>query len=77
MNDHVYQCPHCNDYIVIFPCDINCGIFRHAVYKDGKEFNQHATKLVCDNEINNTINGCGKPFKIDKILNKLIICDYI
>ncbi len=62
-------CPHCNSEIEIV--QINCGIFRHAQYKDGRDFNPHASKEECDNALK---NGCAKPFELkDGIAVK---CEY-
>lgn len=77
MADH-YKCPHCDENIIILQKDINCGIFRHGVFKNSMvQLNPHASKDECDRVLKeNLIYGCGKPFRIthDK---KLIICDYI
>jgi hypothetical protein len=75
----VLECPHCKEYIIIEK--LNCGIFRHGVYKiDGKQMNPHAPKEECDfyND-KQLIYGCGKPFKITLVDNKFVIeiCDYI
>lgn len=74
-------CPHCNNFVIVNTKDINCGIFRHAVYiKDMKPINPHETKENCDELVkNNLVYGCGKPFKIIQIDNKYFveICDYI
>lgn len=45
---------------------INCGIFRHAIYKNNfSDVNPHASKIECDNWIlTNSVYGCAKPFKI-------------
>ena len=56
-------CPHCKDHIIIEK--INCGIFRHGEFKNGKQIDPHLSKEMCDNLIKNkSIYGCGKPFKI-------------
>ena len=73
------ECPHCHGGIVID--QINCGIFRHGVYKHNMEnINPHANKEDCDNLIiNNKIYGCGKPFRLIKEneIYKIEICEYI
>ena len=67
------ECPHCGGKIIIM--EINCGIFRHAVYKDTfMQVNPHMPKTDLE-AISHQIYGCGKPFRI--IDNKPIICDYI
>lgn len=56
-------CPHCKDPIIIEK--INCGIFRHGEFKNGKQIDPHLSKEMCDKLIKNkSIYGCGKPFKI-------------
>lgn len=78
-SDQIVLCPRCDNYIEIL--DINCGIFRHAVYKIGlNQMNPHASEIECEKAIEEqTIYGCGKPFRINKIENELKIekCDYI
>jgi hypothetical protein len=75
----IINCPNCNETVIID--ELNCKIFRHAIFKNsGLQINPHATKLECDNYIeNNLIFGCGKPFRIIDIDNKYDIekCDYI
>jgi hypothetical protein len=79
MSDNIINCPHCSIPILIE--ELNCLIFRHGVFiKTNEQISPHASKLECDYYINNKlIFGCGKPFKIIKVNNKLIpeICDYI
>ena len=74
-------CPHCNELFVVNTKEINCGIFRHAVYKNNmKPINPHETKEKCEQLVNqNLVFGCAKPFKIIQELNKFTveICDYI
>ena len=75
----ILQCLYCNEYILIEK--INCGIFRHGVFKDTmKQVDPHETKENCDNYAKqNLIYGCGKPFKITHInqVFKIEICDYM
>lgn len=70
------KCPHCGEPVIIQ--QINCGIFRHGVYKKtGKQINPHLEKAKCDSLIKKGyIYGCGKPFRIMND-NKAVICDYI
>lgn len=79
MNNNIIICPHCNNYIIIK--ELNCGIFRHGIYKNnGNQINPHASKEICDELVkNNLIYGCGKPFQIIEINDtfELKICDYI
>ena len=75
----IINCPHCNEFIIIEK--INCGIFRHGVYKKTNEqINQHSPKELCDKlYIENLIYGCGKPFSINKINDALSVskCEYV
>lgn len=81
VNEIIVSCPHCNCYITIANNDINCGIFRHAVYKDTfKPIDPHATYEECQTLLkNNKIYGCCRPFEI-KIINSIVKvnkCGYI
>ena len=75
----IITCPHCNEYIDIE--QINCGIFRHGIYKNnGKQIKPHSSKEICDELVkNNLIYGCGKPFQIIEINNafEIKISDYV
>jgi len=78
----VIECPHCQGHIQIFKNEINCTIFRHAVYKNTfQQVNPHASKEECERLINEgKILGCCKPFKINMKMNgdyEVVICDYI
>jgi hypothetical protein len=67
-------CPHCGGEIQII--ELNCKIFRHAVYKDGKQLDPHASKELCDLVVKeNLVYGCAKPFQI--VDGKAVKCDYI
>jgi len=76
----IINCPHCNDYILIYNKELNCRIFRHGVFKDTlQQIKPHLQKEECETLKNkDLIIGCGKPFKIIKNNEyKAIICDYI
>lgn len=73
---YIVCCPNCGEYIEII--QLNCGIFRHGIFKDNmKQINPHESKDKCDYYVkHNLIYGCGKPFRI--IYNQEIKkCDYI
>ena len=74
-------CPHCSGQIIIYKNEINCGIFRHGIFKDsGLQIDSHGSKEYCDNlVISNSIHGCSKPFKLLVVDCKIIleICPYI
>ena len=76
-----FICPHCDCHLVVHRNEINCSIFRHAVYKHNmQQINPHESKENCDKLIQeDKVFGCGKPFKIITEENKyqIIICDYI
>jgi hypothetical protein len=73
------ECPHCDGMIRIL--QINCGIFRHGVFKDSQQqINPHAPEEYCKNIFgNDLIYGCGQPFKliIENDKYKAVICDYV
>ena len=83
MNDDLlhFICPHCSDIIQIDPKELNCRIFRHAVFKhNGQQLDPHAKKEECERVYQEKlIYGCGKPFKISKIDGTETIskCDYV
>jgi len=82
-NEYIIECPHCKELILINTNEINCGIFRHAVYKHNlnQNINPHASKDECERLLSqNAIYGCAKPFKIQRTDNQQIsisICEYI
>ena len=71
----IVHCPHCGGEIQIL--ELNCKIFRHAVYKDThKQLNPHASKELCDYVVKNgLVHGCAKPFKVEN--GKAVVCDYL
>ena len=75
--EEIIICPHCKEYIIIQ--EVNCGIFRHAIYKSGEQINPHLKKELCEQLIKEgKIFGCGKPFRLivkDKMM--AVECDYI
>jgi hypothetical protein len=76
----IVECPHCKGSSHIE--QINCGIFRHAVYKHNNEpIPPHTSKDECERLLSqNVVYGCAKPFKVIKnIENRYIAidCDYI
>ncbi len=71
----ILKCPNCEDFVIIE--EINCGIFRHAVYIDTfKQVPPHTSKNECIALVDEKkIYGCGKPFRYQE--GKLVICEYI
>ena len=78
--EKIITCPNCNSYLSI--TQLNCGIFRHGIYKKTNEqIDPHLSEENCKKLIeSNQIYGCSKPFQIivqdngDWIVQK---CDYI
>ena len=77
----IFLCPYCSLQVEVEIKNINCGIFRHGVYKkDLKQIPPHLKKEKCDELFQKKlIYGCGKPFKIIKNNEdyNVEICDYI
>lgn len=78
----IFQCPHCFLFVEVLKNDLNCKIFRHAVFKNnGQNINPHASESECNNLIiSDSVVGCAKPFQIVQISNesyKVQQCGYI
>lgn len=75
----IFDCPHCQQQVVVRLQEVNCKIFRHGVMKTNYEqINPHATKELCDSLVERgEIYGCGKPFKLSDDLTRVEVCDYI
>jgi hypothetical protein len=78
----IVECPHCNGQIQIFKNEINCTIFRHAVFKNTfQQVNPHASQQECEQLLQSgRVVGCCKPFKINRKNGgeyEAVICDYI
>lgn len=75
----IIECPHCKGSSYID--QINCGIFRHAVYKHNNEpIPPHTSKEECERLCSqDLIYGCSKPFRLVKKEDIYIAveCDYI
>ena len=78
---YVFNCPQCNDEIIVYKNELFCRIFRHAIYKDTYEqVNPHLPFEECQKLINaDKVYGCCKPFQIILKDSKLYVvkCDYI
>ena len=74
----VIECPHCHDSIIIYKNEINCRIFRHAVFKsNGEPINPHTSKEECEKLVETgSVHGCGKPFQLNE-KDEPEICEYI
>lgn len=76
----IFECPHCQQEIIVQKNQLNCKIFRHATYKHNYEqVNPHLCKSECDRLVReDIIYGCCKPFEIVNKNNKLYVtvCEY-
>jgi hypothetical protein len=78
--EKIITCPNCNNYVII--SELNCCIFRCAIYKKTNEqIDPHLSEEKCNILIkNDLIYGCGKPFQIIIQDDETLIvkkCDYI
>lgn len=76
---YLFTCPHCEGQIEVDKTQVNCAIFRHAIYKKNlTQVNPHLTKEACNSLIKkDLVYGCCKPFRINIDTKKVEICDYI
>jgi len=79
--NYIFNCPHCDEIIIVHFNDTACCIFRHAVLKSNLEqINPHSPKSVCEELVQkDLIYGCGKPFFFHKKSKPPYVeeCDYI
>lgn len=66
MESLVLECPHCLNLVFIEKKDINCAIFRHAIFKNSFEpIPPHSSKEYCDDLLDRKlVYGCAKPFQL-------------
>lgn len=66
--DIVFQCPYCNQTLIVDSTEINCGIFRHAFdTHSGKQADPHTTKEEMKLLLSMPhVIGCGNAFQIRK-----------
>lgn len=67
-----FICPNCQGLVEII--EVNCGIFRHAIYKDGNPVNPHMTQAEYEKN-KDKILGCGLPFQFFN--GSLVKCAWI
>lgn len=70
-------CPHCDSWFEVLAKEINCGIFRHGVYRhNGEPVPPHAPQSECEHWVaTHAIWGCGKPVAFDGLTCRP--CDYV
>ena len=83
LNSYIFNCPHCGGIVQVAINEVNCQIFRHAIFKhNGQQVPPHASEKMCIQlQEQNKIFGCCKPFRLEAgssgKIEKVIICDYI
>jgi hypothetical protein len=77
---YFFKCPYCEQEIIVDKKDLNCCIFRHAIYKHNyQQVDPHLTEYECKKLIEkNSVYGCCKPFEIINRNSKLycVKCAY-
>ena len=77
---YIFECPNCDEEIIVNKTELNCRIFRHAIYKHNYEqVNPHLPKESCETLIKeDKVYGCCKPFEVIDMNGKLYvtICEY-
>lgn len=80
---YVFECPHCYMQVQVGINEVNCSIFRHAVYKTtGEQVSPHLPEVMCRELMKKGIvYGCAKPFKLSRGISGMVerveICEYI
>eukprot|EP00602_Paraphysomonas_sp_CaronLab_P013572 CAMPEP_0185038352 /NCGR_PEP_ID=MMETSP1103-20130426/33898_1 /TAXON_ID=36769 /ORGANISM="Paraphysomonas bandaiensis, Strain Caron Lab Isolate" /LENGTH=237 /DNA_ID=CAMNT_0027576737 /DNA_START=650 /DNA_END=1363 /DNA_ORIENTATION=- len=69
----LFCCPYeeCQGSITIPASQVNCGVFRHGVFKhNGRQIPPHSSKWKCDRLAEmNAVYGCAKPFRCRKCIS--------
>lgn len=75
----IFKCPHCYDFIMVRTTEVNCTIFRHAVFKGTDQpVSPHLPEEQCELLVeNDSVYGCCKPFRLDLVTMKVFKCEYI
>jgi hypothetical protein len=77
----IVVCPHCQEPVTIHRKEINCAIFRHAVFKTSfQPIPPHASQVDCERWLEKgEVYGCAKPFRLVKKDDTYVaeVCDYI
>lgn len=78
---YVFECPHCSHLVQVSKADLNCRVFRHAVYKkNGRPINPHASEQQCKELVSSgKVHGCAGPFRIVDREARLfaVACEYV
>ena len=46
---YFFNCPHCNQEVIVGIKELNCAIFRHAIYKNNyQQVDPHLQKDECE-----------------------------
>lgn len=75
----LFECPHCSQLVQVLLQQINCKIFRHAVYKQNMvQVNPHMREEDCK-KLGDTVYGCTKPFQLVVMGDSFVVekCEYI
>lgn len=78
----IFNCPHCNDIVIVNESELNCRIFRHAYFKNSfRQIDPHSPKTICEQLVKDgLVYGCAGPFRINGPIDGQYIpsvCDYI
>jgi hypothetical protein len=67
----MFTCPYedCQGTVTVSPNQVNCGVFRHGVYKTtGRPIGAHLSQAKCLELVHQSkVYGCARPFRIKKI----------
>ncbi len=79
---YYFECPHCDQKIMVHKTELNCRIFRHGIFKkSGQQIHPHLSRERCERlKSMDLIYGCGKPFRVELDSSdniQAMICDYI
>jgi len=63
---YIFPCPHCQALVMVHHKEINCAIFRHAVFRRNmKPINPHSSEAQCYAYLaQGLIYGCAKPYQM-------------
>ena len=75
---YILPCPHCWGMVQLPKKQLNCRIYRHALYKTGRQVSPHAKKERIEKLLREgKIIGCGMPFKFNDFTKNIEKCDWI